>query len=145
MVQKKQESTTSSSVCSFTYTAHLFACFTLLASVARSTAFICSLARSLTHFQARGNVSDKMLGHQAVLNHSELLLSLSYKQKSIWLYGHRLFTDEYTVNMSLMIRDNRAITSMGGFTMSTFALDRFCPVLNENANTLWARIEKNTD
>ena len=39
---------------SFTCTTHSFACAALLASLTRSAALICSLARSLTHSLAHG-------------------------------------------------------------------------------------------
>ena len=43
-----------SAICSFTRTAHSFACSALLASLARSAALIRSLARSLAHSGAHG-------------------------------------------------------------------------------------------
>ena len=51
-------------------TAHSFPCSTLLASLACSTALICSLARSLTDSQAHKKVNDYMSQNWAVLNHS---------------------------------------------------------------------------
>ena len=61
-----------SSVRLFTRTAHSFACFALLASLARSAALIRSLARSLTRSRAHGIVYDPMSHFQALLNHSAL-------------------------------------------------------------------------
>ena len=60
-------------------------CSALLASLARFAALICSLAHSLTYFQAREKVANKM---------SQIDLFLSHRAMTPWLPGPKLLGND---------------------------------------------------
>ena len=105
MVENNQESghmhwAICSSICSFACTAHSFAYSALLASLTRSAALICSLARSLSSlWESEWLISQ----HQVVLDHSIQCTSGNNAvqlRKTKWKEATKKKTEEITWNGS---------------------------------------------
>ena len=100
-----------SSVCSFAWTAHSFACSTLLAPHCTlcSRAPLCSFVCSFAHSQARGIVNDRMSQVDLVLSHSALSLRSRF---SSWKMAYipkgrikiRNFTDSENILSEVITR-----------------------------------------